>query len=557
MLSACAAAGAGDPISPVIATGAAGAFLTGRFAAGQNDLDFAAQQFLRALEADPSSIELQQQAFMAALLAGRPEAVSLAQQQQGNLAAQLLLGNAEVKTGRWEQAEARYSGMSRQGPTQILQPLLVAWAQAGAGRTDVALATLRPFTENGRAKGLIALHAALIADLGERAPEAARLYRIAQTESGGMNLQLGRMLASWQARQGNTGDAEATLKAMSDASPDLLIALPAIHAAISERQVRGAADGVAEAYVTMAAAVRPQDAAEFATLMLRLALDVRPELTSARLFSADLEDSRRHPEAAMRILAGVAASDPLYAVVRMRQAGLAERQGQTPDALRMLEELVRDFPDRPDPWILQGDVLRTKKRFAEAVVAYDKALGLIGNPGRGNWALFYNRGIALERSKQWTRAEADMLKALELFPDQPFVLNYLGYSWTEQGRNLQRARQMIERAAELRPNDGEIADSLGWVVYRQGDVRAAVKHMERAVELEPGDATINGHLGDVYWAAGRKLEAQYQWRRSLTLNPDPDDVPKLQAKIRDGEQALRLPAPTTAERPKTPVQTVQ
>ena len=141
---------------------------------------------------------------------------------------------------------------------------------------------------------------------------------------------------------------------------------------------------------------------------------------------------------------------------------------------------------------------------------------------------------AAERARDWARAEADFLRALELFPDQPFVLNYLGYSWTEQGRNLPRARQMIERAAAAQPNDGAILDSLGWVQLRQGDVQGAVKQLERAIELDSNDPTITSHLGDAYWAAGRKLEAQFQWRRALTLKPDPDDIVKLEAKLRDG-----------------------
>jgi len=185
---------------------------------------------------------------------------------------------------------------------------------------------------------------------------------------------------------------------------------------------------------------------------------------------------------------------------------------------------------------MQGDVLRGMKRFSEAVTAYDQAVARVPNPTRVNWPLFYDRGIALERAHNWPRAEADFNKALELAPDQPYVLNYLGYSWTEQGHNLDRAHQMIARAVEQRPNDGSILDSLGWVVLRQGDVGSAVKYLERAVELEPEDATVNGHLGDAYWAAGRKVEAQYQWRRALNLKPEPEDAQKFEQKLRDAAE---------------------
>jgi Flp pilus assembly protein TadD len=145
--------------------------------------------------------------------------------------------------------------------------------------------------------------------------------------------------------------------------------------------------------------------------------------------------------------------------------------------------------------------------------------------------VFYQRGVAEERAHDWPKAKADLEQALKLSPDQPFVLNYLGYSYADMGQNLDEARSMIERAAFRRPDDGAITDSLGWVLLRQGHADQAVKVLERAVELEAEDPTINGHLGDAYDAAGRKVEALFQWRRALTLKPDPEDKAKLDAKL--------------------------
>jgi Flp pilus assembly protein TadD len=199
---------------------------------------------------------------------------------------------------------------------------------------------------------------------------------------------------------------------------------------------------------------------------------------------------------------------------------------------------------------MQGDILRAHARFAEAVAAYDKAVALIPHPTADNWVLFYNRAVALDRDHQWPRAEADLMRALALSPGQPYALNYLGYSLTEQGRDLKRARQMIEQAAAARPDDGAIADSLGWVMLRMGDATGGMKQLERAAELEPNDATINMHLGDAYWAVGRKLDAQFQWRRAMTLNPEPDDQRRLEAKIAEGEKALGIPSAQAA--PATP-----
>ncbi len=560
LLSACAAS---NP-SPHPATAAAGQtrggesamagpFLAGRFAAMQNDLDLAADQFLRALALDPNSPELRQQTFLACLMAGRPEAVDLAQNQPDNQTAQLLLAGHDALGGNWDAAETRYAALPRQGLTQLLQPLLVAWAQQGAGRTDAALATLHPFIEGQRSRFIYALHGAMIADLAGRTAEAARLYRVAQTEYGVPTVEMARLVASWQARQGHPDEAAQTIKAAGDLNPQIAIALPALQANAGTRVIRRPTDGLAEAYLVLAAALRQQDASELSMLMLRLALDLRPDDTSARLLAAEILEGGRHPDIALQILAPVAADDPVIAIVRLRRAQLTEVTGHSEDALHQLAEIARDFPDQPGPYIAQGDILRAAHRYAEAAAAYDKAVTLVGKPSPQDWALFYDRGIALERSKEWDRAESDLLTALSLFPDQPYVLNYLGYSWAEQGRNLPRARQMIERAVEQRPNDGAIIDSLGWVMLRQGDTDGAVKALEHAVELMPEEADINGHLGDAYWAAGRREEALYQWRRALTLKPEPEEVPKLEAKLRESEQALGVAAAPQAPPAVNPV----
>jgi Flp pilus assembly protein TadD len=198
-----------------------------------------------------------------------------------------------------------------------------------------------------------------------------------------------------------------------------------------------------------------------------------------------------------------------------------------------LQGIAADYPASPLPAIREGDILRSKQRFSDAVAAYDRAIARIPEPRQDDWLVFYDRGI----SHQWPKAEADFRHALALAPDQPFVLNYLGYSWADMGENLAQARQMIEKVAQQRPNDSAIIDSLGWVMLRQGQTDDAVSTLERAVELEPEDASINGHLGDAYLAAGRRLEATYQWRRALTFNPEPDDAAKLEAKLQSGNRA--------------------
>jgi tetratricopeptide (TPR) repeat protein len=524
--------------------GALGAYLVGRIAAGEQDTATSADAFLRALRADPGNPELLTRAFLATLLDGRPEAARLARQSSDNPLAALLLTHAEMRAGRWDRVEARFRNLPRGAATQVLQPLLLAWAQAGRNQPDAALATLRPAIEGGRVRAVYALHGALIADLAGRPAEAARLYRLARAESPGPNLRLAQALASFHARNGRETEAEAAMAEIAASGDDLALSAPLLLAASKAPLVGNATQGVAEAYLGLAAALGPAEAPEVALAMLRLALDLRPDLSPAWLHMADVLARGRHWALAERALSRIPADDPLAPAARLRLAVVTDRQDRTADAVAALERIAADFPDRAEPWVRLGDLLRVRSRFQEAAAAYDRAIARIGPPQRQHWVLFYARAIALERSRNWPRAEADFREALRLNPDQPDVLNYLGYSLADQGRNLEEARRMIERAVELRPEDGAIVDSLGWVLYRMNDIPGAVRWLERAVELQPRDATINDHLGDAYWAAGRRLEAEFQWRRALNLNPEPEEAARIEAKLRE-----RFPAPEPAAAP--------
>ena len=536
LLSACAAA---DPPANAVnaaagrstPTGVFGRLLCGQFAMAQAEPNIAADEYLKALAVSPNNQELVQRAFLAAAMSGRPEAVELARQLPDNQVAELVLGNAAARAGHWQAAEQRFRALPQQGLTQLLQPLLLAWAQQGAGHTDAALATLRPYTEGARFRGVFALHAAIIADLAGRTQEAARLYDAAQSDSPLMNLRLAQILASWQARSGHPQQARHLLTTLGQAAPDLAIAVRDLVGATARPPITQATDGIAEAYLALAGALRVQNAGNLATLMLRMALDLRPDLTAARLLGAEILAGDHHETAALQMLASVPRNDPLSPLVRLRRAALNDRLGRSDEAIQALQRLASDYRGNPLPLIIEGDILRAGQRFQEAAKVYSRVIAGIGQPSRADWGVFYSRGIAYEQAHDWPKAEADFRRALQLSPDQPAVLNYLGYSWADMSEHLPQARRMIEQAMERRPNDGAITDSLGWVMLRQGETADAVVILERAAELEPEDATINAHLGDAYWAAGRKLEAQYQWRRALTLNPTPDDVAKLEAKL--------------------------
>lgn len=534
LLSACAAAEPRSVSPHAIAftpSGVDADFLVGHFAELQSDAAVAANAFGQALVVRPNDPELLQQAFVASLLDGRSGAVPLARQLPNNQVARLLLVNHDVRTGRWTDAQTRLHALPRQGLTQLLQPLMLAWSQAGAGQTDAALATLQPLIDGQRFRGVFALHAGMIADLANRPAAAANFYRIANAEMPDINLRLAQILASWQVRSGHPAAAARTISDFADNAPDMRIALPRLLATAGARPVTNPADGIAEAYLALAAALRGQNSSDLAMIMLRLALDMRPDYTAARLVGAEILAAGQHDQEALRMLADVPDRDPLSPVVRMRRAELTAQLGRAADALQQLDRVASEFPESPLPAIEQGDIYSGKREYRQAAAAYSRAIDRMHTVQRNDWPVFYQRGIAYDQAHDWPRAEADFRRALSLVPSQPSVLNYLAYTWANKDEHLAEARQMLQKAAAGRPDDGAIIDSLGWVMLRQGEVAQAVAVLQRAVELQPEDSTINGHLGDAYAAAGRELEAQYQWRRALTLNPTPDDATKLEAKL--------------------------
>jgi Flp pilus assembly protein TadD len=196
-------------------------------------------------------------------------------------------------------------------------------------------------------------------------------------------------------------------------------------------------------------------------------------------------------------------------------------------------------------------MLRREERWAEAIPVYDAAIALVPEVKPDHWALFFSRAICEESLRNWDKAEADFRKALELNPDQPQVLNYLGYSFVDRGVNLDEALAMIERAVKAEPDSGYIIDSLAWAYFRLGRYADALAPMEKASLLEPVDPIVTDHLGDVYWAVGRKREAEFQWRRALSFDPEEKDATRIRRKLEIGLDAV------LAEEGAAPLQEVE
>ena len=267
---------------------------------------------------------------------------------------------------------------------------------------------------------------------------------------------------------------------------------------------------------------------------VRLATHLRPDFIDAHLLMAEQMVQGEQYELAVRSYDAIPEDAAEALDARIGRASALEGEGKIEDSVQALRATVARWPREIDAHRALGDLLRRNSRFEEAAEAYDGAIALIEEPENRHWPLYYQRGIALERSKLWERAEADFHMALELEPDQPLVLNYLGYSWVEMGENLAEAQQMIEKAVEQRPDDGYIVDSLGWVLYRLGKFEEAVPHLGRAVELRPVDPVINDHYGDALWMVGRRVEAEFQWQRALSFDPDEDVIDRINRKLLEG-----------------------
>ena len=557
-LSACAATtanggdtpGAGGPQSA--AESAAGKdyadYLVGRYAATHGDMDTASDRLRAAAARDPADHALASQAFVTSLLAGQANLGGMARSVADNPLAQLYLADELARAGRWDAAERRYAALPDHGLTRALRPLLVAWALEGAGRTDAALDTLRPFAAAQDLRGIYLLNMALIADQAGRAGDAAELYQAARQAYGTLNLRLGIILASAEARRGLLDQARQTTAALAASNTDLAIALPALDAAAAQPAVPRPVDGIAEAYLAFAAALRENGAGELSEALLRLALLDRPDFTAARLLLSEIQDSEKQPGAALATLRAVPAADPLHLVVALREAVLLDAMDDHAEAAALAGTLAREDPARPEPLAAAAEALRMQGRYADAASAYGQAIARAEALGGVPWTLYFERGICRQEAGDWPSAQADLERAVQLAPDQPIVLNYLAYSWAEHHEHLDRAREMLERAVAINPNDGSIVDSLGWVMLRQGDTSGAISQLERAVELEPEDPVINGHLGDAYLAGGRKREAEFQWRRALTLKPKEADKARIEAKLNDLAPGTLSASPAGATR---------
>ncbi len=521
---------------------ASGSYLAARHAGQERDAAAAAAYYRSALRHDPKNGELLDRTFLSLLVGGDiDEAIKYADQlaraDKKDRVAELVLGVSALKHKQYTAAR-RSLALSVRGPiTDLTATLLSAWSLYGAGDTKGAVATIDRLTGPDWYAIFKDLHAGMIFDLAGNKKEAGKrfehAYRLDPTA-----LRVVEAYGSWLSRNASAKEALAVFEAFDKVLQRHPLVVEAMNQLKADEKlpqlVTTPQAGAAEALYGLGASLGRRGGEDLGLVYLQLSLYFAPNHPLALLSLADLYESLKRPALAINVYERIPASSPLYRNAAIQMAANLDTLDRSDEAEKHLDALIKEHPEDIEAIMALGNILRGHKKFAECADVYSKAAALVPHPEKANWAVFYFRGICYERSKQWPKAEADLKKALELFPEQPHVLNYLGYSWIDQGVNLDQGMDMIKRAVQQRPDDGYIVNSLGWAYYRTGNYEEAVKQLERAIELKPEDPTINDHLGDAYWRVGRTLEAKFQWAHARDLKPEPEDLPKIEAKLENG-----------------------
>ena len=530
-----------------VSTSVLGNYLAGRFARASQDTDEAAGFYERALTRDPTNEVLLDQAFqMETMSADWPKAIPLAEQlaatHKSHRMSQFLLGVTAFKNADYVKAEDHFKAASENPIGELTSAIALGWSRLAAGDADGALAAVDLPKQPDWAQFYLRYHRGLIADIaGRKAVARSAFEKMFRQDSRTLRTSLA--YAQHAAHYGDFKLArqiikEQLTKTHGDPHPLAVDMLDRINKKEKTAHlITSPTEGLAEVYYGLGEALTGEGGVSLGTIYLQLALYVKPDHAFALAALANTEEVAHRYQDAIATYDKIPQGTPLQSAIDIRKAFNLNSLEKTDEAKAILERLAVKNPKDVRPLEALGNIYRARKQYAEAVTYFTRAITVLGKPDKRQWGYYYARGTAYERLKNWPAAEADLKRALAMAPDQPLILNYLGYSWVDQGKHLKEGMRLIEKAVQLKPDDGYIVDSLGWAHYKRGDFKEAVRYLERAVEIKPEDPTLNDHLGDAFWKVGREREARFQWNQALSLAPEPDDVEKIKAKIDRGLNA--------------------
>lgn len=551
--------------APVEINSFSGAYLSARVAENDNDLDNAINYYKQALAFAPEDTQLQQSLMLSLIAQGRfeeslPYADKLKEVPDIERFSRLALAVDSFKKKDFAKAQYWLKLSLGADLDKLICGVMTGWAMQGAGQGGDAMEYV------GKLEGpewfdlFKSYHRGLIADAAGQADKADAAYSeaIANTAAGGAApetwMRAAQAYATFLARKGDKDKAISVLKQAEEFGPGK-IEIVALRDKIAKGEkpeplVVNPSEGASEILLNLATALNRGGGEPFVRLYLEYALALKPDSDVVLVQLAAVAEQLKDGERAIDFYRRIPAASPLKEVSELQTGLNLADLGRNDEAIKQLKVLVEANPEDMRGYLALGGVYASKQDFRSAAELFDKAVAVLKTPTKADWNIFYQRGIAYERIKEWPKAEPNFRKALELYPNQPQVLNYLGYSWVDMGTNLKEALDMIKKAAELRPSDGYIIDSLGWAYYKLGRYDDAVREMERAVQLKPEDPVLNDHLGDVYWRVGRKLEATFQWRHARDLKPEPDVLASVEQKLLKGLPPLENKTAQEAPKPK-------
>ncbi len=575
LLAAAPASGREDPQKKLtLGSTSAGNSLAAQIALYKKDVSAAAAYYREALRGDPRNSRFLESAFVLSLANGEfSEAQRLSDRitarDQRNVLANLFNGVRQLKNKQFALARASFGKAGGRGKNaELAQSLLTAWAWAGTGDHKKAMEIIDRFASDSGLNGYRNFFGGLISSLMSQEADAAKRLKTAY-DADPLVVRVADAYARFEARRGNIDLAKqiyAKFEETGQSQPLIAQPLAELRAGrVPEPLVASVAEGAAEVFYGLGQVGGRGGDETAALIYLQFASYLDPNHEIAFISLAELFDQMEQYERAADAYGRVPESSPLKGRASIRYALSLEKLERTEDGLTALRNEIKREPGNLDVREMLAALLRSKKRWTDAIDAYGDAFARISKPERRHWNLYYGRGIAHERAKAWPKAEADFKLALTLLPEEPKteadkrdraqVLNYLAYSWVDMGINVAEAFPMLRKAVDLQPKDGYILDSLGWAYYKLGQYDDAVRELERAVELRPADPVINDHLGDSYWKVGRKLEAQFQWAHARDLKPEPEDLAKVLNKIENGMDDVKPAAsggakPADGDKPK-------
>ncbi|MDJ0612673.1 MAG: tetratricopeptide repeat protein [Rhizobiaceae bacterium] len=533
----------------VVETGLSGSYLASRVAMDDND-DEAAVKFLeKATSLDSDDLKIRQDYFAALVANGRiSDAAKIAQNTEKlgtrrNLAGYVIAAE-EMRQRSWKKAATALKDVAGVELDKTLREIMLAWINAGERNFEEAQVRINDLTGPEWITVMKNYHTGLIASMaGETDVAQENFQRVIEnravitvlTETYIRSIEA---MVRTQSKAGETEKASATLQAGLDIFPSHPPFI-SLKAKLDAGETLGdlittPQEGAAEIFFNLASAIERDGVGAITKGYLQIANHLAPESDVILLGLAELYLRQGYYERSNTFYDRISKQSSFERIARLEKATNLSRLEQKSEAITELQKLIDEDPKDLAGYMTLGSLFNREKRYREGAEVFDAAVKNIGASQRHHWNLFFRRGISYERLKEWEKAEPNFVKSLELSPDQPEVLNYLGYSWIDQGINLDEGMEMIRKAVELRPRSGFIVDSLGWAHYRLGNYEEAVKQLERAVQLMPQDPTINDHLGDAYWKVGRKLEATFQWKIALASETEPEDPKTIEAKLANG-----------------------